>query len=146
MSNPDASPPPPDMIAGMPPGANEPPPEMMFGEPGMPPVMSARPYIGRALKLLGEHKSLTAITMLLSLLVTLFPFIASVAFAAIFQVLGPLAGQGSGAPTVNTGASGVWDMTAPLFSKSDTSSLGTMSWLATPLTLKTILIVWTSAL
>lgn len=146
MSNTDAPPPPPDMDHGMPPGATagEPPPGMIFGEPGEPPAMSARPYIGRALKLLGNHKSLTATTMILSLLVTLFPFIASVAFAAIFQVLGPLAGQGAPAGYTTTG--GVWELTAPLFGKSDASSLGGMSWLATPLTLKTILIVWACAL
>jgi ATP-binding cassette, subfamily B, bacterial len=145
MSNPAAPPPPPGVADAIPPGAQgEPPPEMMFGEPGAPPVMSARPYIGRALKMLGQHKSLTATTMILSLLVTLFPFIASIAFAAIFQVLGPVAGPGGAAS--NTAPSGIWGMTAPLFSKSDTSSLGSLSWLATPLTFRTILIVWACAL
>src|ERR671932_282617 len=107
MSNPDAPTPPPGMSAEMPSGATagEPPPGMMFGEPGARPVMSARPYIGRALKLLGNHKSLTAMTMILSLLVTLFPFIASIAFAAIFQVLGPLAGQGATGTATNTATS-----------------------------------------
>ena len=104
MSSPPS--PPPGMTAGMPPGpplgkppAGAPPAGMprvggaMGSRPGMSSkMMSARPYIGRAVRLLGNHKSLTAITMLLSLLVTLFPFVVSVAFSSIFQILGPLAG------------------------------------------------------
>jgi ATP-binding cassette subfamily B protein len=105
-----------------------------------PKRMSARPLLGRVIRLLGEYKLLTASTMLLSLLVTLFPFIVSIAFAAIFQILGPIAGLGQ-ASTNN-----IWERTAPLFGKADASSLGGLSWLATPLTLKTILIVWASAL
>jgi ABC-type multidrug transport system fused ATPase/permease subunit len=105
--------------------------------------MSARPYIGRALRLLTKHKSLTATTILLSLLVTLFPFIVSIAFASIFQILGPLAGQGASAVNPNMS---IWERTAPLFGKTDAGSLGGLSWLATPLTLRTILIIWAGAL
>ncbi|HMF57372.1 MAG TPA: hypothetical protein VK619_13600, partial [Pyrinomonadaceae bacterium] len=72
-------------------------PAGLQGRPGMPAGrMSARPYLGRALILLGAQKSLTAICMLLSLLVTLAPFVVSVAFSAIFQILGPLAGRPAG--------------------------------------------------
>src|SRR3954469_21014898 len=85
---------------------------------GKPPKMSARPFVGRALRLLVEHKPLTAIMVLLSLLVTLFPFVVSVAFAAIFQILGPVAG--ARAPEAAPPAS-LWDLSAPLFGKSDTS-------------------------
>ncbi len=161
MSNPPS--PPPGMTAGMPPGpplaqgkqpagGMPPPPGMPMGKPGMPhKKMSARPYIGRALRLLGKHKLLTSLVMLLSLLVTLFPFIVSVAFSGIFQILGPQAGpkppgaQGTSAP--GTGGS-LWDLSAPLFGKTDTSWLADygLSWIATPLTLKTVLIVWASAL
>ncbi|HEV7843801.1 MAG TPA: ABC transporter ATP-binding protein, partial [Pyrinomonadaceae bacterium] len=164
MSSPSQPTPPPGMTAGLPPGpplgkpaapAGAPP---VSGTPGaMPPgrtpgmpsrMMSARPYIGRALRLLGEHKALTAITMLLSLMVTLFPFVVSVAFASIFQILGQFAAPlPPGARNANA-ARNIWEMTAPLFGKSDTSSLSNygLGWLASPLTLKTILIVWASAL
>jgi ATP-binding cassette subfamily B protein len=111
------------------------------GKPGTAPkTLSARPYIGRAIRLLGGHKLLTATTMILSLLVTLFPFIVSIAFSSIFQILGPLAGPGQ------SSTSNIWERTASLFGKTDVSSLGSLSWLATPLTLRTILIVWTCAL
>jgi len=109
---------------------------------GKPPKMSARPFIGRALKLLVAHKALTAITVLLSLLVTLFPFVVSVAFAAIFQILGPVAG--AKAPETAS----LWNLSAPLFGRSDTSWLAShgFGWVVAPLTLRTILIVWASAL
>ncbi|HYE65024.1 MAG TPA: ABC transporter transmembrane domain-containing protein [Pyrinomonadaceae bacterium] len=160
--------PPPGMTAGMPPGpplgkspiTGQPgtvppaalPSGMRPGKPGAPPkLMSARPFIGRALKLLGRHKSLTAMTMLLSLLVTLFPFVVSVAFAAIFQILGPLAGPrlaGASGTSVPGAGGSIWDLSAPLFGKTDTSWLAQygLSWVATPLTLRTVLIIWAGAL
>src|SRR3954468_2241368 len=105
MSSPSQPTPPPGMTAGMPPGPplakppagaptqGGPPGAMPPGmRPGMPQkMMSAKPYIGRALRLLSEHKALTAVTMLLSLLVPLFPLVVSVAFASIFQILGQFA-------------------------------------------------------
>ncbi len=153
--------PPPGMTAGMPPGPplaqgqppmGMPPPGMQMRRPGMSnKKLSARPYLGRALKLLGEHKLLTGVVMSLSLLVTLMPFIVSVAFSGIFQILGPQAGPkppgmaGTSAP--GTGGS-IWDLAAPLFGRTDTSWLSDyhLGWVATPLTLKTVLIVWASAL
>lgn len=80
--------------------------------------------------------------MLLSLLVTLFPFVVSVAFSAIFQILGPQAGPRPAA------AASLWDLTAPLFGKTDVSWLSQygLAWIATPLTLRTVLIVWAGAL
>jgi ABC-type multidrug transport system fused ATPase/permease subunit len=131
---------------GMPPGAMGMPP----GRPGMSSKkMSARPYIGRALRLLGDHRALTAGVMFLSLLVTLFPFIVSVAFSGIFQILGPQAGPkppGMSGTTAPTGS--IWDLAAPLFGRTDTSWLADygLAWVATPLTLRTVLIVWATAL
>ncbi|HYJ47330.1 MAG TPA: ABC transporter ATP-binding protein [Pyrinomonadaceae bacterium] len=112
---------------------------------GKPPKMSARPFVRRSLKLLVEHKSLTAMTVVLSLLVTLLPFVVSVAFAAIFQILGPVAGAGA-AETVRTAS--LWELSAPLFGKADTSWLAGhgFSWVVAPITLRTILIVWAGAL
>src|SRR5256885_16363187 len=86
------------------------------GRPGMPAGrMSARPYLGRALRLLGAQKSLTALAMFLSLLVTLAPFVVSVTFAAIFQILGPLAGRPAGLAGGRgpAAARGVWGFVAP---------------------------------
>src|SRR3954466_1922098 len=79
-------------------------------EGGKPPKMSARPFVGRALRLLAEQKPLTTITVLLSLLVTLFPFVVSVALAAISQPLGP--GAGTKAPAGGPAGS-LWDLSAP---------------------------------
>jgi ABC-type multidrug transport system fused ATPase/permease subunit len=112
--------------------------------------MSARPYLGRILKRLKPHKLLTALCVALSLMVTLFPFIVSIAFAAIFQILGPqtaLKHQAS-LPVGGDEAASIWNQSAPLFGKTDTSWLAGhgLGWLATPLTLRTVLIVWTSAL
>ncbi len=121
------------------------------GPRGLPPgMMSARPYLGRAVRLLGNHKSLTAVTMLLSLLVTLCPFVVSVAFSSIFQILGPLAGPrpaGAGGATA-PGTGSIWEMSAPLFGRTDTSWMSDygLGWLAIPLTLRTVLIIWASAL
>lgn len=137
-SNPSPSPAP-GKMAGMA-GATSPMPGAPPGRPGaMSKKMSARPYLGRAIRLLGGHKLLTVSAMSLSLLVTLFPFVVSIAFSAIFQILGPAAG---GVRIVGS----LWDGKASLFGKADVSSLGSLSWLATPLTLRTILIVWASAL
>ena len=119
-----------------------------MGKPGIPhKMMSARPYIGRALKLLGRQKGLTTIAMLISLFVTLFPFIVSIAFSAIFQILGQFAAPrpaGVPAPSVN----GIWAMTASLFGKTDLTWANShgLGWLATPLTLKTVLIIWACGL
>lgn len=161
--------PPPGMTAGLPPGpplanppsgappqgappVGAPPPGMPLrpgAKHGMPPgMMSARPYLGRAIRLLGNHKALTALTMFLSLLVTLFPFVVSVAFSSIFQILGPLAGPKPPGMSAAPATGSIWDMSAPLFGRTDTSWLADygLAWLATPLTLRTILIVWASAL
>ena len=109
--------------------------------------MSARPYIGRALRLLGKHKALTAVSMFISLLITIFPFVVSIAFAAIFQILGPLAAGGNAASEAS-GAGGIWDLSAPLFGKADTGWIDRqgLGWLSTPLSLRTVLIIWASAL
>jgi ATP-binding cassette subfamily B protein len=113
--------------------------------------MSARPYLGRAIRLLANHKLLTAITMLLSLMVTLFPFVVSIAFSSIFQILGLLAAPkppGMAGTTAPGSTGSIWDQSAPLFGKTDMSWLADygLGWLATPLTLRTVLIIWASAL
>jgi len=142
---------PPGMPSGMP-ASGAPRSGMPSGRPGMQSPhkkMNARPYIGRALRLLKDQKLLTGIVMFLSLLVTLFPFVVSVAFSAIFQILGPQSGPkppGMAPGATTTGS--IWDLAAPLFGRTDTSWLADygLGWIATPLTLKTVLIVWAGAL
>ena len=88
--------------------------------------------------------------MFLSLLVKIFPFVVTVAFSAIFQILGPLAGPTRPGIAAQSAAStgSIWDIAAPLYGKTNTSWLSDyhLGWIATPLTLKTILIVWAGAL
>lgn len=139
------------MPSGVPVGGSPPsgPPR---GRPGMQPHkrMNARPYIGRAVKLLRDQKLLTGVVMFLSLLVTLFPFVVSIAFSAIFQILGPQSGPKPPGIAAQSAASAgsIWELSAPLYGKTDISWLSNygLSWIATPLTLKTVLIVWAGAL
>ena len=77
-----------DMGSGPPPGGM-PPPDMMMG---MPPTMSAGPYVKRALGLFGRHKTLVAASIFLSLIITLLPFVVS-AFSSLMEILGRLAGS-----------------------------------------------------
>lgn len=108
--------------------------------------MSARPYIRRALRLLLDHTGLTAVTVALSLAVTLLPFLVSISFAAIFQILGPLAAP---RPTSAPAAmASIWTLSAPLFGRTDVGWLNDygLGWVATPLTLPTVLTIWGGAL
>lgn len=50
--------------------------------------LSARPYIKRALGLLGNHKGIVALTILLALVTTLIPFVYSAAFGPMMALLG----------------------------------------------------------
>ncbi len=107
---------------------------------GMPEGMSARPYIGRSLKLLGNHRSLVGLALLLSFIATLLPFIYSAAFGPLIEALGRTAVE-----TDNWDR--VWAQTGSLYSKADPESLtGIESWLATPLTFTTLFIIWASAM
>jgi ABC-type multidrug transport system fused ATPase/permease subunit len=124
--------------AGGPPGGM-PPPGMMMG---MPPTMNARPYIKRALGLLGRHKSLVAASIVLSLIITLLPFVVSAAFGPLMELLGRAALESGGDwARIND----VWGQYGSLYSKADPSP-GFESWLATPLTFTTLFIVWAVAL
>jgi ABC-type multidrug transport system fused ATPase/permease subunit len=110
--------------------------------PGMPlEGMSARPYLNRALKLLGNHKGLVVLTLLLSLVATLLPFIYSAAFGPIVELLGRTAVEQP------DNWNQVWAQTGSLYSKADPESLtGIERWLATPLTFSTLFIIWASAM
>lgn len=108
---------------------------------GMPPEMSARPLIGRALGLLSNHKALVGLTLLLSLVATLLPFIYSAAFGPLVELMGRTAVEQP------DNWNQVWAQTGSLYSKADAESLtGIERWLATPLTFTTLFIVWASAM
>jgi ATP-binding cassette subfamily B protein len=113
-------------------------PGVPFAE--MPPKMSARPYLKRALKLLSNHKTLVVSTVLLSFAAALFPFVSSAAFGPLVELLGRVA--------VEPGRwHQVWTMTGSFYSKTGQGNLnGVESWLATPLTFTTLFIIWAGAM
>ena len=121
----------------MPPGGTMPqggavPEEMM-----KPKKKSARPYIGRSLKLLGEHKGAVIFTTALTLIGALTPFLVSASFGPLVEILGNAA-RGTG------GMSNVWTATGSLY-KAAPGSSGLQAWLATPMTFVTIFIIWAAA-
>ncbi|MBA2340235.1 MAG: ABC transporter ATP-binding protein [Pyrinomonadaceae bacterium] len=97
--------------------------------------MSARPYIGRALKLLGKHKTVVIVSTLFTLVGALMPFLVSASFGPLIQILGRASANGD--------LSGVWTLTGSLYSKAGAAEAGGLTgWMATPLTFTTIFIVW----
>ena len=105
-----------------------------------PKKKSARPYIGRSLKLLGEHKGAVIFTTILTLIGALTPFLVSASFGPLVEILGNAAR--------GTGMSNVWTMPGSLYKASPgaTGILGGLqTWLATPLTFTTIFIIWAAA-
>ncbi|MDX6403809.1 MAG: ATP-binding cassette, subfamily bacterial [Blastocatellia bacterium] len=136
---------------GLPPGAL---PDLPAGEPPMPgpgdgkirmkimPKMNARPYLGRAFKLLGGHKAMVALSLFLSLVMFLLPFVAAAAFGPLIKLFGDVAKTGNW--------NNVWTVTGSFYDK--TAQTGGSSfpwitdWLGTPLTFTTIFIIWTCAI
>jgi len=136
----------------LPPGAL---PPSMAGKPPMPgpgkgkirmktmPKMNARPYLKRALRLLGGHKLMVTSSLLLSLIIFLLPFVGAAAFGPLIKLFGDAASRGDW--------NGVWSLTGSFY---DTSAHGgnvgwfpwIKNWLATPLSFTTIFIIWTSAI
>src|SRR5882672_5853220 len=136
-------------IEGLPPGAIPPEglppgglPDLPTGEPPMPgadggkirmktmPKMSARPFLGRALKLLGAHKAMVALSLLLSLIMFLLPFLAAAAFGPLIKLFGDAAKGGDW--------NRVWSATGSFVDKSAADGGGfsipfISDWLATPL-------------
>ena len=149
-------------IEGLPPGAIPPEglppgglPALPPGEPPMPdadggkirmktmPKMSARPFLGRAFKLLGAHKAMVALSLLLSLIMFLLPFLAAAAFGPLIKLFGDVAKSGDW--------NRVWSATGSFVDKSASDGGGfsipfISDWLATPLTFTTIFIIWTCAI
>ena len=138
---------------GLPPGGL---PDLPSGEPPMPgpdggkirmktmPRMNARPYLKRAFKLLGEHKAMVALSLLLSLIMFLLPFLAAAAFGPLIKLFGDVAKGGDW--------NRVWTVTGSFYDRSAQTGAGGFSipfisdWLATPLSFTTIFIIWTCAI
>jgi len=149
-------------IEGLPAGAVPPEalppgglPDLPVGEPPMSgpdggkirmktmPRMSARPFLGRAFKLLGAHKAMVALSLLLSLIMFLLPFLAAAAFGPLIKLFGDVAKGGDW--------NRVWSATGSFYDKSAADGGGfsipfISDWLATPLTFTTIFIIWTCAI
>src|SRR5438034_263527 len=142
---------------GLPPEALPPGPlpEGLAGEPPMPgagsgkirmktmPRMNARPYIKRAFKLLGGHKAMVALSLFLSLVMFLLPFVAAAAFGPLIKLFGDVAKTGNW--------NQVWSVTGSFYDKTaQTGDAGWFSfvtdWLATPLSFTTIFVIWTFAI
>jgi len=107
------------------------------------PRMSARPFLGRAFKLLGSHKAMVALSLLLSLIMFLLPFLAAAAFGPLIKLFGDVAKSGDW--------NRVWSATGSFVDKSAADGGGfsipfISDWLATPLTFTTIFIIWTCAI
>jgi ATP-binding cassette subfamily B protein len=127
--------------------AEELPPGFMAAEgmPGgaeMPPQaqqkMSARPYIGRAVKLLGKYKLQLVFSLVLMLVVALAPFLVSASFGPLIQILGEAAAQNN--------LNDVWGMTGSLYNKPEALREYVFEdYLATPLSFTTIFIIWAVA-
>ncbi|HEX8175964.1 MAG TPA: ABC transporter ATP-binding protein [Pyrinomonadaceae bacterium] len=114
------------------PGGDGPP------EAAMPQQMSAWPYLGRALKLLGKYKLQLGLSLVLMLVVSLAPFLVSASFGPLIQILGEAAAQ-------NTW-DGVWSMPGSLYNKPEALREYVFEdYLATPLSFTTIFIIWALA-
>src|SRR5258706_2252013 len=138
---------------GLPPGGL---PDLPAGEPPIPgpdsgpirmktmPRMNARPYLKRAFKLLGSHKAMVALSLLLSLIMFLLPFLAAAAFGPLIKLFGDVAKGGDW--------NRVWTVTGSFYDRPAQTGAGGFSipfisdWLATPLSFTTIFIIWTCAI
>ena len=139
---------PPDGVPldSLPPGAL---PDLPSGEPPVPgpdskirmkemPRMNAGPYIKRAFKVLGGHKALAALSLLLSLIMFLLPFLAAAAFGPLMKLFSEVATSGNW--------NNVWHATGSFYETGDAGSGSFLThWLATPLSFTTIFIIWTAA-
>lgn len=155
-----SAPQPPDMPPGMPTGKpltgpggplpagrgagpqppGEMPPGAMMGMPMPVSKLSARPYIKRALGLLGNHKGIVGLSITLALLTTLIPFVYSAAFGPMMAILGGVAARPEQWDQI-------WNLTGRLYSKPNAAQLtGFQGWLATPLSFATIFAIWAIAL
>jgi ABC-type multidrug transport system fused ATPase/permease subunit len=109
---------------------------MMMGA-GAPMQLDGRPYIGRSVRLLGRHKGVTALSVALSFVITLLPFVAGAAFGPLLQTLGVAAAEGR--------LDRVWGMTASLSAKSGGDQGGPFGFLAAPIPFAALFAIWAIA-
>jgi ABC-type multidrug transport system fused ATPase/permease subunit len=108
------------------------------------PKMNARPFIKRAFKLLGAQKAMVALSLLISLIMFMLPFVAAAAFGPLIKLFGDVAKTGNW--------NNVWSVTGSFYDKAGQTGDGGFSipfitdWLATPLSFTTIFIIWTCAI
>ncbi len=108
------------------------------------PKMNARPFIKRAFKLLSAQKAMVALSLLLSLIMFLLPFVAAAAFGPLIKLFGDVAKSGNW--------NNVWSVTGSFYDKTGRADGGGFAipfvtdWLATPLSFTTIFIIWTCAI
>jgi ABC-type multidrug transport system fused ATPase/permease subunit len=108
------------------------------------PKMNARPFIKRAFKLLGAQKAMVALSLLISLVMFMLPFVAAAAFGPLIKLFGDVAKTGNW--------NNVWSVTGSFYDKAgQTGDVGfsipyITDWLATPLSFTTIFIIWTCAI
>lgn len=107
-----------------------------------PPKMNARPYIGRALKLLKGHMGIVTVSFLVSLVMCLLPFVAAAALGPLLNLFKEAADGGDW--------SKVWGLTSSFRDTSPGSPTVSWfppsfirSWLDAQYTFTTIFIVWT---
>lgn len=105
------------------------------------PKMKAGPYLKRAVGLLRGHMGIVSVSFVLSLIMSLLPFVAAAALGPIFQLLGKAADAGD--------FGRVWSMTSSFYDTSEAGGVGWFppafirDWLSTPLTFTSIFIIWT---
>src|SRR6266540_2101555 len=109
------------------------------------PRMSARPYLKRAFKLLGEHKAFVALSLFFSLIMFLLPFVAAAAFGPLIKLFGDAAKTGNW-NTVWTLSGSFYDKTPHAGEAASFSIPFITDWLATPLSFTTIFVIWTCAI
>ncbi|MCM3900499.1 MAG: ABC transporter ATP-binding protein/permease [Pyrinomonadaceae bacterium] len=110
------------------------------------PRLNAGPYLKRAFRLLGEHKALVALSLFLSLVIFLLPFVAAAAFGPLLKLFGDAASGAAGGDWSN-----VWTLTGSFYERGAQAGEGgwfssIKEWLATPLSFTTIFIIWTCAI
>jgi ATP-binding cassette subfamily B protein len=142
---------PPDAL---PPGALPPLPD---GAPPLPgpgaggirfkemPRMKGGPYLKRAITLLNGHKGIVALSLTLSLIMSLLPFVAAAAMGPLFKLFGQAA-QGGDWSKVWSLTDSFYDVSAPGPTVGWFPPPAIRGWLSTPLTFTTIFIIWTVAI
>lgn len=145
------------------------PPDMM----PKPKTISARPYIKRSLKLLTHHKRAVVFAAILTLIGAFMPFVVSASFGPLVEILGEVADRSRRARQAGLpepGLTNVWSEPGSFYKQGPAAAPpgapageplppsppslwdtvmgpfeGVRAWLATPVSFKTIFIIWAFA-